>query len=79
MESVLATQANGGGTGAVEGRHEFVADVFGLTHSDDDDFAAFGEGFFQSLNHTNKALVKSLCELEKLFGFDAEDFAAFCD
>jgi len=31
------------------------------------------------LHHAYKALIKSRCELEKLFGLDAEGFAALFD
>jgi len=79
MQGILATQAHGRGTGAIKGRHEFIADVFGLTHSDDDNFSPSGEGVFESLHHAYKALIKSRCELEKLFGLDAEGFAALFD
>lgn len=78
VESVLAVEGDGGGTGAVEGGDEFFPDVAGFADAHDHDFLTLVQGIFQGEDGIDKGLIEVLGELSELRSFDFKNLASFC-
>ena len=66
-----------GGTGAGEGRGDFLADVAGFADADDDNFAAPLQRFDDGFNRAVKRFVEQRADGFERGHFDVENFAGF--
>jgi len=79
MQSILAAEGDGGGSGAVQSGDQLLADVFRFSDSDHDDLLFLSERLIQSLDREAKTLIEAICETLELGDFDAKDGPGFFD